>query len=319
MQHIDNITLTQLQYIIAIDTYKHFAIAAEHCNVTQPTLSMQVKKAEEQLGVILFDRSKQPILTTAVGEDLVRQGRIILREAGKISDIIQQHQQQVAGDLTVGIIPTLAPYLVPYFAGNFARAYPALHVHIKELMTKDIIAQLRNDKIDAGILVSPVAESDIIEKELFWEEIKVYAHPARKFEKKKSVSLSEVAASDIWLLSEGHCFRSQVVNLCAYHSARLSALPVSYESGSLDTIIRLIDMEGGFTLLPELAVLELPEERQERVLEFEGDKKPVRQISMVYARSFAKERVLSLLAESIIASVPRALQRADRGKVVEWK
>ncbi|MBB6459501.1 hydrogen peroxide-inducible genes activator [Flammeovirga kamogawensis] len=313
-------TITQLEYIVAVDQYQNFSIAAEKCNVTQPTLSMQIKKLEDILDVVIFDRGKQPIIPTEIGKKIIEQGKVILSEAKKVNDIILQHKGEINGELKVGIIPTLAPYLLPLFAGSISKKYPNLQLTVKELQTEEIIQHLHKDLIDVGLLVTPINEKGITERPLFYEEILVYTNPEYKFEKQLEVSLADLTSPDIWLLSAGHCFRDQMINLCSYQSKNKmnSNLPISYESGSLETLIRLVDKEGGFTLLPELAVDELSEDAQEHIRTF-TEERPMREVSIVHARNFAKASLIDALSKTIQECVPKELLTRDRGNVVEWR
>lgn len=312
------ITFSQLEYIVAVDTYRHYVTAAQKVFVTQPTLSMQIKKLEENLGVLIFDRSKQPIVPTSVGEKIIAQARILLQEREKISLVISDFQGKVSGNLKVGIIPTLAPHLVPRFVGDFIRAYPEVNLQIRELKTDEMLVQLQKDLIDVGILVTPLESENLKEIPLFYEELKLYLtdnHPCiQQFE----VSFKDIDLSEIWLMDEGHCFRNQVYNFCKLHTISNSQLPFRYESGSLEMLRKLVDTEGGFTLLPELATLNLNTFEQKQVKNLKGIV-PLREVSLVYGRSFVKEKLLHLLENQIKNSVPESMLDRYRGIVVEWQ
>ena len=312
------ISLVQLEYIVAVDTYKHFSIAAEKCFVTQPTLSMQVKKMEEELGVNLFDRSKQPVETTDIGMRIVDQARIILHESVKIQDLVQNHFDTVSGELKIGIIPSLAPYLLPLFIGSLANKYPGLEIQVKELITDEVVEELRKGLIDVGIIVTPLKVDGILETPLFYEGIKIYTNPQHSFIKQMEIDLNEIESPDIWLLSQGHCFRHQVVNLCSYQTEGLQKLPFRYESESIETIKKIVDREGGLTLLPELSLDDLSEVRKKQVKNFKGIN-PLREVSLVYVRHYAKKQLLKVLEEEIKVSVPETMLDKSRGTVVEWK
>ncbi len=311
-----NISLTQLEYILAIDNYRHFAKAAEACLVTQPTLSMQLKKLEEELDIVIFDRSKQPIIPTDAGKDLIEQARIILREAKKMEQIAKHYDDSFEGSLSIGIIPTLAPYLLPYFLGDFLKKYKKIKLVIQELTTEEIIFKLNKDEIDAGILATPLHETNLIEEPLFYEEIKVYAHYNHPLTKKKNLDPDDIKREDIWMLSKGNCFRNQIINICT-NDVRMNN-HLKYESGSIETLKKMVEVEGGFTLLPELAVLELSTKKLNQITEFKKPK-PLREISMVYARSVAKKKFIDVLTKLIIDSLPEELTNKKRGTVVEWK
>lgn len=312
------VTLTQLEYIVAVDTYRHFGKAAENCFITQPTLSMQIKKLEEDLEVIIFDRSKQPLIPTDVGARIIEQARIVLKQSEEITNIVKDHKKQVSGMLRIGIIPTLAPYLLPVFIGNYKKSYPNIFIKVVEATTTNIIELLNKDLIDVGILVTPLKEEKIIEKPLFYEEMLIYANSSHKLHSQKNITVKDIATPEIWLLSDGHCFRDQVINLCSYLGTTDSQLPFHFEAGSLETLMNIIDREGGITLIPELAKYNMAESRTSNVKSFTNIK-PLREVSLVYSRHFAKHKLINLLWKEIKDSIPTELQEEERGTIVEWR
>jgi LysR family hydrogen peroxide-inducible transcriptional activator len=312
------ITLTQLEYIVAVDTYRHFGKAAESCFITQPTLSMQIKKLEEDLEIIIFDRSKQPLIPTDVGQRIIEQARIVLKQAEELNNIVKDHKNQVSGMLRIGIIPTLAPYLLPVFIGRYKKKYPNIYIKVVEQTTDEIVKLLNKDLIDVGILVTPLKEEKIIEKPVFYEEMMIYVNPESKLYKKKEITLKDIATPEIWLLSDGHRFRDQVVNLCSFLGTVDSQLPFHFEAGSLETLMNIVDREGGITLIPELATLSMSEQRKDNVRSF-SNLKPLREVSLVYSRHFAKHKLINLLWREIKDAIPQELQNEQRGTVVEWK
>ena len=312
------ITLTQLEYIVAIDEYRHFATAAEKCFVTQPTLSMQIKKLEDELGVIIFDRSRQPVVPTDLGAKLIEQARMTLSATQRIKEIIQEEQQEVEGTLKIGIIPTLAPYLLPVFIGPYSRKYPAVKVEVEELVSVEIIRRLKRDMLDVGLFVTPYHDEKIVERPVFYEEMLVYAHPDSELLKKKEVGHEDIVTSDIWMLGNGHCFRNQVVNLCEMSASQHKNLPFEFESNSLETLMRIVDVEGGFTLIPELALQYMSPEKKKQVRSI-ANTKPLREVSVIYSRHFTKQRLITLLCDEIKSVVPAHMLKRDRGMIVEWK
>lgn len=312
------ITLTQLEYIVAVDTYRHFGKAAEQCFITQPTLSMQIKKLEEDLEVIIFDRSKQPLIPTDVGQRIIEQARIVLTQAEELKNIVKDHKNQVSGLLRIGIIPTLAPYLLPLFIGRYKRAYPNIVIKVEEQTTENIIKLLHKDLLDVGVLVTPLKEDKIIEKPIFYEEMMIYANENNPLHQKEQITVKDIATPDIWLLSDGHCFRDQVVNLCSYMGAGNSHLPFHFEAGSLETLMNIVDREGGLTLIPELAKTCMSEKRMKNVLSFTAVK-PLREVSLVYSRHYAKHKLINLLWREIKESIPSEMLAASRGTIVEWR
>ena len=312
------ITLTQLEYIVAVDTYRHFGQAAESCFITQPTLSMQIKKLEEDLEIIIFDRSKHPLLPTDVGQRIIDQARIVLKNSEEINNIVKDHKNQVSGMIRIGIIPTMAPYLLPVFIGNYKKKYPNIFIKVVEETTSNIINLLNKDLIDVGILATPLKEEKINEKPVFYEEMLIYANPSHQLHKQAEITPKDIATPELWLLSDGHCFRDQVINLCSYLGTTDSKLPFHFEAGSLETIMNIIDREGGITLIPELAKEGMSERRLANVKSFTNIK-PLREVSLVYSRHFAKHKLINLLYREIKEALPASLQDEKRGTVVEWK
>ncbi|MGE4587245.1 MAG: LysR substrate-binding domain-containing protein [Mangrovibacterium sp.] len=312
------ITLTQLEYIVAVDTCRHFGKAAEHCFITQPTLSMQIKKLEQDLEVVIFDRSKQPLIPTDVGARIIEQSRVILQESGKINSIVKDHKNQISGALKIGIIPTLAPYLLPLFIGNYKRKYPNILITVEEFTTERIVDRLNRDLLDVGILVTPLKEERIKEKPVFYEEMLLYLNAGHPLCGKASIAVRDIAVPGIWLLSDGHCFRNQVVNLCSFSKSQADGLPFHFEAGSLETLMNIVDKEGGLTLIPELATFGMPDGRKKQVRSF-SDMTPLREVSLVYFRHFAKHKLIELLWKEMVDAIPEQLLDRKRGAVVEWR
>lgn len=312
------ITLTQLEYIVAVDTYRHFGRAAESCFITQPTLSMQIKKLEEDLEIIIFDRSRHPLLPTDVGQRIIDQARIVLKQNEEIINIVKDHKNQVSGLIRIGIIPTMAPYLLPVFIGSYKKKYPNIFIKVVEETTENIVKLLNKDLIDVGILATPLKEEKINEKPIFYEEMLIYANASHPLHKLKEITIKDIATPEIWLLSDGHCFRDQVVNLCSFLGTTDSPLPFHFEAGSLETLMNIVDREGGLTLIPELAKEGMSEKRLQNVLSFTNIK-PLREVSLVYSRHFAKYKLINLLWREIRESIPEALQDEERGTIVEWR
>lgn len=313
-----NFSLVQLEYIVALDTHRHFVKAAEHCSVTQPTLSMQIKKMEDILGVIIFDRSKQPLIPTDAGRKIIAQARMVLDGAKAIPEIVSTYQDTIAGSLRLGIIPTLSPYLLPRFIGEFTQKYPLVELHVHELMTSRVVEGLHTDKLDAGIIVTPLEESGIEERPLFYEEIQAYVDPKHEDTLKGEISVEGLQKERLWMLTEGNCFREQVLNICAMQKKGEAAQGFSFESGSLETLRRLVDAEGGATLLPKLAALDLPESRK-RQLRSIAPERAFREISLVFSRSFSKQRLLNLLEETIQETVSLPTNIENSFSLIRWR
>ena len=300
-------TFVQLEYIVAVDTYRHFATAAEHCYVTQPTLSMQIQKMELELGVKIFDRSKQPVVPTEMGEQLIEQAKKILAEKGMIDELVQTKKGILSGELKIGIIPTLAPYLLPLFIQQFTKKHPQVKLVVSELTTDLIIARLKESRIDVGILVTPLHEKGIKEHVLFYEELVAYVSKNNAAFNKTYVLPQDIDPNKLWLLEEGHCFRSQILNLCELRKASREGGNFEYEAGSFETLRRMVELNDGITVLPELATIDLNNKQLQLVRQF---KKPVpmRQVSMVVHRDFVKKRLIEVLKTEIMAAVPEKIK-----------
>ncbi len=307
-------TLTQLSYIISLDDTRHFAAAAESCFVTQPTLSMQIQKLEDELGVKIFDRTKQPVIPTAIGVDIIAQARTTLREAGVIRQLINEQQDTLSGELRVGIIPTLAPYLLPPLYKAFRQKYPQLQLVVKELITEDVVYELKNNRLDCGLVVTPLKDGSIAEQVLFYEELFAYVSPNNVLAQKDFVLADDIDPDKLWLLEEGHCFRSQVLNLCELRKS--SEYHFRYETGNMETLRRMVENSDGITILPELAVMEFPPEKRQLVKRFQSPC-PVRQVSLVTHRHHIKIRLLEAVKDEILLSVPPNMQELRNQKVVD--
>ncbi len=300
-------TITQLEYVIAVNKFRHFGKAAKHCNVTQPTLSMQLQKLEDELGVIIFDRSKNPILPTMEGERIISQAQIVVKEHKRIFSIVETSSEDIAGEFKLGVIPTLAPYLVPLFAQSFTSKYPDVKLKIEELTTEEILRLLDTDDLDAGLLVTPLHEDSLIERVLFYEPFYLFTSPNHPLAKKKKVKEDDLIGDGLWLLKDGHCFRSQVLNLCKTHNPNNTNMPnLKFESGNFETLKRMVLSCNGYTLLPHLDAKGFSESKKDLLKEF---KKPVptREVSLVHGRSFLKEKIIEALQEEILSVIPEEL------------
>lgn len=299
-------TLSQLEYVVAVDTYRHFATAAKKCFVAQPTLSMQIRKLEEELGVKIFDRSKQPVVPTEVGMEIIRQARAVLKDAQRIGEIVTDKKGVLQGELRLAVIPTLAPYLIPLFLQGFLKKYPQVKCRISELTTEQIVLELKDNRIDAGLLATPLNDAGVREQPLFYEEFVVYVSKANPLYAKRYVLASDIDVHKLWLLEEGHCFRSQIFNLCELRKNTAEGNIFEYESGSVETLRRMVERSNGITILPELATLDLSPKQLTMVRYFKSPA-PVREISLVTHRDFVKQRLIGALKEEVIASVPEKL------------
>jgi LysR family hydrogen peroxide-inducible transcriptional activator len=307
-------TLVQLEYIVAVDTYRSFVGAAEKCFVTQPTLSMQIQKLEEMLNVKIFDRSKQPVIPTEIGSQIVEQARLVLQESLKIKEIISSQQQEIVGELKVGIIPTVAPYLLPQVIASMMEKYPDLKLLIWEYTTEDIVHHLKTGQLDCGIMATPLADNAISETPMYYENFVTYISKNSKLFKKKTIDANDLEDENIWLLNEGHCMRSQVLNICrSTKDNRLQGL--TYHTGSVETLIRMVDINNGATLLPELALAELNPKQLSKVRSFKAPE-PVREISLVTHKNYIKKRMLKAFMDEILEVIPKAMKQKKKKDIV---
>ncbi|SFC96916.1 LysR family transcriptional regulator, hydrogen peroxide-inducible genes activator [Flexibacter flexilis DSM 6793] len=306
----------QLEYLVAVDTHRHFAKAAESCFVTQATLSMMLKKLEEELDVILFDRSKQPVVPTAVGVKVITQARRILSEANQLKDIVLQEKGELTGELRVGIIPTVAPYLLPLFLKNFTEKYPKISLYIHEYTTANIIEKLKSGEIDVGILATPLHEKTIVETPLYYEQYFLYANENEADNDKKYIVPSDINLEKLWLLEEGHCMRSQILNLCELKRESAFYHKLHYEAGSIETLMNLVDSHYGITVIPELAAVRLSPAQQKQLRYF-APPSPVREISLVSHYQYVKERLVKALKNSILSAIPDKMKEQKPMQILD--
>ncbi|UII25045.1 LysR substrate-binding domain-containing protein [Fulvivirga maritima] len=309
-------TLQQLQYIVALDTHRHFVKAADSCFVAQPTLTLQVKKLEEEIGMSIFDRSTQPITPTLMGERFIIKARQILREVAGLKEMVNQELNDVKGSFKIGIIPTVAPYLLPLFLKNFSDDHPDIYLEIKEIQSEEIIAGIQNNTLDIGIMATPLAESHVREIPLFYEPFLVYAHRDHALLKKEAADPTNIERKGLWLLDKGHCFRNQVLNICDEERHNQSDARISFESGSIETLKNMIQSHSGYTLIPELAVHSTHD--ADFVKRFK-EPQPAREVSLVVHNSFTKELLLSKLRKYILKGVPDSFKKNERFITVKWR
>jgi len=311
-----NISLIQVQYLIALDEHRNFIKAAEASFVTQPTLSMQMKKLEEELGVIIFDRSKQPIEPTAIGKKIIEQARVIFNETAQIETILKDHTGEVSGSLKIGVLPTIANSLVPRLISQVAQKYPDLKLSIKEGLTHEIVADLEHNRLDVGIVSTPLHNSGLVERSLYVEKFRIYAHPNHPSYHKNNWDADDLLSDKLWLLSEGNCFRTQTINLCSLPDEQLNHLALNYESGSLQTLKKVVDLEGGATIMPEWEAGELDNDSLDNLRAFKADNAG-REVGIIYTKFYAKESVIGKLQEMVIQSLPKYVAENKGLKIIE--
>ena len=307
-------TLQQLEYILAVARYGHFGRAAEACNVTQPTLSAMIGKLEEEIGAKLFDRNRQPICPTPVGERVVYQAREVLEQADSIKDIVLEEKQSLGGIFRVGILPTIAPYLLPRFFPQMMKKYPTLDIRVREMKTYQIKEALLQGDIDAGILATIEGLEEYEQTTLFYEKYVGYVSREDALFKKEVIRTADVASSrELWLLDEGHCFRDQMVRFCQMKSSQTSQL--AYNLGSMETFMRMVESGMGITFIPELAEMQLSDPQKELVRPF-AIPIPTRELILITNKNFIRQTLLDTVVKEIQAAVPKAMLKLGAGQVL---
>jgi LysR family transcriptional regulator, hydrogen peroxide-inducible genes activator len=298
-------TITQLQYVLAVAEHKNFTLAAEKCFVTQPTLSMQIQKIEEELNILIFDRSKKPIQLTDIGQKIVEQAKNIVNEAGKIKDIVEFQKGFIGGEFRIGIIPTIMPTLLPMFLNNFIKKYPKIKLIIEEMNTNEIITKLKNGHLDAAIAATPLEDEKIKEIVLYYEPFVAYVPESNAISKKIEIEISDLNLDEILLLQDGHCFRDGILNLCK-NQGIIGRNSFQLESGSFETLLKLADEGLGTTLLPYLHTLNLNEKDKLKLRQFK-EPKPAREVSLIYPKSELKIHIIDALRNTISGVVKGAI------------
>lgn len=298
-------TITQLKYVLAVAEYKNFTVASDKCFVTQPTLSMQIQKIEEELSIQIFDRTKKPIQLTDIGLKIVSQAKNIVNEADRIQDIVEQQKGFIGGEFRLGIIPTIMPTLLPMFLNNFIKKYPKVKLIIEELNTDEIITKLNNGHLDAAIAATPLQEEKIKEIVLYFEPFVAYIPEQHHHFNKQEIEVADLNIDEILLLQDGHCFRDGILNLCKNNSKN-DINHFQIESGSFETLIKLADEGLGTTLLPYLHTLDLKDADKLKLRHFK-EPKPAREVSLIYPKSELKIHIIDALRTTISGVIKGAI------------
>lgn len=306
--------IQQLEYAVALDDHRHFVTAAEHCHITQPTLTMQLKKLEEELGVLLFDRTKKPLIPTPEGEKFIVKARKILRDIDLLKEGLDEDKNSINGVFKIGIIPTLAPHLLPLFLSKFVKDNPETILHIEEMESEMIIKSLKEDRLDIAIMATPVEEKDLKETLLFYESFLFYAPEDNILLKEDEIKPEDLKVSNLLLLEEGHCFRSQALNICQ-SKGKSQDFNFYYESGSIETLKKLVKKGIGYTLIPELSVEERDSNNCKRFVKPE----PVREIGLVTHASFNRTLLIDRLKAAIRETLPEHIDKPREIVRVKWR
>ncbi len=307
-------TIQQLEYVVALATHKSFVKAAEKCFVTQPTLTMQTQKLENEVGFLIFDRTKKPLQPTLLGYEFVQGAKEILNDISNLKSLINNEKESTSGTFRVGIIPTIAPYLLPLFLPNFIKNYPDTKLIIEELQSHIILEYLKQDRLDFAILSGPVNEPGIKEVELYTEPFLAYFHESDVMNTQKHINPSDLNSDSLLLLSDGHCFRSQVLNICNTQNNENNDF--IYQTGSFESIMALVDMNLGYTLIPELLVLKRKTMKNTKRF---SKPEPVREIALISHNTFHKPFLLETIQNSILEAIPERFKKKGIANRVKWR
>mgnify|MGYP000247227341 FL=1 len=306
-------TIQQLEYVIALDTYRHFVTAAEKCFVTQPTITIQVKKLEDEIGFLIFDKSKSPFKPSDLGEVFIAKAKVILHEIKELKNMVNVELDNLEGEYRMAVIPTISSYLIPLISGTFSEKYPNTILKIQEMESDQIILALQKKEIDLGILVTPLNEPFIREIKLYNEPFIFYGQEDSFIKEKNTLSVTEIENLDnIWLLENGHCFRNQVLNICGNSDNNKN---IQFQSGSIEALKRMVDNYGGFTLVPEMAI---NHNDKGRILHF-NEPKPIREVSLVTHHTFSKDVLIDALRLEILDKTPKEFEKNKRFIKINWR
>jgi LysR family hydrogen peroxide-inducible transcriptional activator len=293
--------IQQFKYVLAVVEFKHFETAAESCFVTQSTLSTMINRFEDEIGIKIFNRKTKPVSITKEGVQIIQRLGIIQKEIDALNNVVQELKGEIVGELQIGIIPTVAPSLLPLFLSDFANLFPKVKMVVQEMTTFDIQIALKSRALDVGILATPLFDPELEELDLYCEPFLVYDWSLKEQETK--VSIEELDYSRLWLLKEGHCLRTQVQNICDLsNKSEENNVNIEFKAGSLDSLMRFTKANNGITILPYLATLELSKKEQENLTLF-TEPTPVRSIGLVTHKHFVKKKLLDQLQRVIQRSV----------------
>ena len=305
--------IQQIEYVVAVAELSQFSLAADKCSITQSTLSTMIAKFEDEIGIKIFDRTTKPVTITREGENIIHQLRSVLRELKVLDEVIGTLKDETSGSVRIGIIPTVAPFLLPRFLPSFVRKFPNMHFTVVEMTTAKIIESLRERTLDIGIVSTPLDQDQINETPLYSEPFVLYDE---KLSAEGKVKITSLSPHRFWLLEEGHCMRTQVQRICDLENfGHPSHSNLEYKSGSIDTLLKLVQSNRGSTLLPYLATLDLAQDHKNKIATFESPV-PARTIGMVVHRHFLKKKVLLELREEIQKKILPLLDSVESPKII---
>lgn len=302
--------LQQLEYVLAVYEETNFSFAADKCYVSQSTLSTMIIKLEEELGVRIFDRKSKPVGVTQEGALIIEKIKLILAGVYDLQEVAKEMKGDLSGTVRIGVIPTVAPFLMPLFLGHFVQKYPDVHLVIQELITDSVLERIENRTLDFGIASSPISNrfNDVISIPLYEEPFLLFDYSG--YQHALPLYVQQIDKEKLWLLAEGHCMRTQIQALCAENQEQKKWSNLDYQAGGLDTLIRLVKKTGGLTLLPYLATMDFEEQDRARLYPF-ANPNPHREICLVVHKNFVKKGLLEIFKKEIIHTVNPLLKEFE--------
>lgn len=309
-------TLNQLKYLVAIARYRSFSKTAQNLEISQPALTSQIKKLEEEMGFVIFDRTKVPLGITPEGEVFSKRAQQILKLADDMYNIAIELEEEISGKLVIGAIPTVAPYLTPVFMDDLQTLFPDLHLHIKELITEDIITQIKSGDIDAGIIATPIKSKGVVFQTLFYEKFFLFVSQNNKLYSHETINISQIDLNELWYLNEGNCFQNQVNALCQISEKLAQQQNFKYQSNSIESLRYIVEQRGGVTFVPELATLNITSAKENMIKEIEG-LKPVREISLVTTKFLSKQKLIDAFVKILLKNIPSRMKSLQKSMILD--
>lgn len=293
-------TLQQMEYIVAVDKYRHFARAAESCGITQSTLSSLIQKLETELDVTIFDRNSHPIKPTKLGEEIINQAKVLLFNVSQIEELVSAHKGESTGKVRMGIAPTIAPYILPKMFKHLSKEHPDIDLYVEEARIATIIKKLERAELDLALLATPLNNSELLEIPIYTEHFVAYVSPNEKIYQHKVLDTSALPVESIWVLREGYCPNRGIFPFCQSNGGKRA----TYEAGSIETLVKIVDENGGYTIIPELHVPLLHRNQQNHIRHLHNPQ-PAREIAFVIRRDYVRERLLNILVDAIKTVIPQ--------------
>lgn len=292
-------TLQQLEYIVAVDEHRHFVRAAESCGVTQSTLSSLIQKLETELDVVIFDRACHPIEPTALGREIIAQARVVLYNASQMEELVSTHKEMAVGNISLGVASTIAPFILPRLFSYMQKNHPDVVLHVEEARVETLKAKLQRAELDVAILAMPVAEDNLLEIPIFRERYVAYVSSECDLYNSMELDTQTLRADDIWVLGESYCPNVEQFPFCVRDISSVSI----YAAGSIETLMRIVDENGGYTIIPELQLQLMSDASRNNVRELYNPV-PGREVAFVVRRDFVRQRMLNILADAIKSIIP---------------